>query len=34
LQMILESAKRAATLLREAAPPAQNPAHRQNPASP
>jgi len=34
LQMILESARRAATLIREAAPPAQNLTHRQNPSSP
>ncbi|HXR03657.1 MAG TPA: histidine kinase dimerization/phospho-acceptor domain-containing protein [Verrucomicrobiae bacterium] len=34
LRMIFESARRAATLIREAAPPAQNLAHRQNPPSP
>ena len=33
LRMIFESAKRAATLIREAAPPAQDPAHPQNPPS-
>ncbi len=34
LQLILESAKRAATLIREATPPAPNPTHRQNPPPP
>jgi len=34
LRMIFESAKRAATLIREAAPPAQNLSPRQNPPSP
>jgi nitrogen-specific signal transduction histidine kinase len=31
LRMIFESARRAATLIREAAPPAPNPTRRQNP---
>ena len=31
LRMIFESARRAAALIREAAPPAQNLTHRQNP---
>jgi len=34
LRMIVESAKRAATLIREAAPPAQNVTRRQNPPPP
>jgi len=34
LRMIFESARRAAALIREAAPPAQNLTHRQNPPSP
>ena len=34
LRMIFESAKRAATLIREAAPPAQRLPPRQNPPSP
>jgi len=34
LRMIFESARRAAALIREAAPPAQNPGQRQNPPSP
>jgi len=34
LRMIFESARRAATLIRENAPPAPSPTHRQNPPSP
>lgn len=34
LRMIFESARRAAALIREAAPPAQNPNQRQNPPPP
>jgi nitrogen-specific signal transduction histidine kinase len=34
LRMIFESAQRAAALIREAAPPAQNLTHRQNPPPP
>ncbi len=34
LRMIYESARRAASLIREAAPPAQNLTPRQNPSSP
>lgn len=33
LQLILESARRAAALIHEAAPPAQNVTHRQSPPS-
>jgi len=34
LRMIFESAQRAAALIREAAPPVQNPGQRQNPPLP